>query len=159
MQRKNRLVWLIVVGASTLAACGKDGGQSEAEAVREAAAAPAAASVAQETSASYSDITPDQLYAMMQTKDFMLVNVHVPYAGDIPGTDQGVPFDQIETNLDKLPGDKDAKIVLYCRSGHMSTTASTALASQGYTNVYNLTDGMQAWADAGYALEERGADR
>jgi len=101
---------------------------------------------------SYTDISVDELQTMLANKDFTLVNVHIPFEGNIAKTDMSIPYDQMAENLDKLPN-KDAKIVLYCRSGRMSSMAAETLVSLGYTNIWNLSGGMAAWEQAGLKVD------
>jgi rhodanese-related sulfurtransferase len=109
------------------------------------------------TDGSYQNITSKELKVMLKDKDFVFVNVHIPFAGNIPDTDLSIPFDQI-TELEylaQLPTDKNAKIVLYCRSGRMSQIASEELVSLGYTNIWNFKNGMVEWEQAGFELDEK----
>ena len=101
---------------------------------------------------SYWDVTAVQLREMLGNKDFLFVNVHIPYEGEIPQTDLFVPYDEIEQDLSNFPQDKGAKIVLYCRSGSMSAIAARTLVGLGFTNVWNLDGGMVEWQRRGYQL-------
>jgi rhodanese-related sulfurtransferase len=103
----------------------------------------------------YEDISVETLAGMMEERrdSFLLVNTHIPYEGDIPGTDLSIPYNEITAYLDQLPADKDAEIVLYCRSDNMSRSAAEDLAELGYINLKNLDGGFIAWRDAGYPFE------
>jgi len=103
----------------------------------------------------YTDVNPAGLARLLENKNFALINVHIPYAGEIGRTDLFIPFDQVEANLSKLPADKSARLVVYCRSGAMSAIAARTLVTLGYTEVWNLDGGMVAWADAGHAIARR----
>ena len=96
-------------------------------------------------------VKDEKLNDMMENKDFTLVNVHIPYDGDIPNTDLSIAYNDLEPHLDQLPADKDTPLV-YCRSGNMSTQAAEELVGLGYTNVMEVDGGMNAWRSAGYDL-------
>jgi rhodanese-related sulfurtransferase len=98
-------------------------------------------------------VSASELQAMLKNKDFSLVNVHIPFQGNIAQTDNSIPYDQIADNLGKLP-DKQSKIVLYCRSGHMSAIAAETLVGLGYTNIWNLSGGMMAWEQSGLKIDK-----
>lgn len=103
----------------------------------------------------YTNISMDALKTMLDERPdlFVLVNTHIPFEGNIPNTDIAIPYSEILDNLDQLPQDKNAEIVLYCRSDGMSNAAAADLVQAGYTNVVNVIGGFIAWEAAGYALE------
>ncbi len=100
----------------------------------------------------YVNLSVDQFVEMLKKKDFVLIDVHIPYEGEIPGTDLFIPYNAIDQNKEKLPRQKDAKIVVYCKTGPMGTIAAEKLAGMGYTNVFNFQGGMRAWEKSGRSL-------
>jgi len=101
----------------------------------------------------YQMISVEDLNARMGEGDLFLVNVHIPLEGNIPGTDQTIPYNAVEDYLGRLPADKDQPIYLYCRSDSMGHTAARTLNDLGYTRVYNLEGGYIAWRAAGLPFE------
>jgi len=97
------------------------------------------------------DISVEELHEILPAHEFTLVNVHIPYEGELPDTDLFIQYNQISDHLAELPA-KDAPIVLYCRTGPMSTVAAKTLVGLGYTRVYELEGGFDTWAAAGYEL-------
>lgn len=112
------------------------------------------AALVQGEGGSWAEIAVDDLDAMMPTKDFTLLNVKTPYIGEIDGTDLYIPYDQLTARADELPADKDAPIVVYCRTGNQSGIAAQILVDLGYTDITNVDGGMAAWTDSGRALVE-----
>jgi len=63
---------------------------------------------------------------------------HIPGAILLPWN-SGV----FQTEFSQLP--TDGEILIVCRSGNRSHSASNMLDVNGYTNVYDMSDGMLAW--------------
>lgn len=117
-----------------------------------AAAAFGAGNDRQAPGAAPAKVTSGQLAEMLRGKDFFFVNTHIPYEGEIAGTDAFIPFDETASRIREYPADKTAKIVVYCRSGRMSAIAARELAKAGFTNVIDLSGGMVGWEDAGFTI-------
>lgn len=100
------------------------------------------------TEKSYSDLATKELANMLIQKDFKLIDVHIPEQKHIPKTDAFIPFNEIEKIIAALP-DKNEKIVLYCRSGSMSRQVAKNLVELGYTNVFQLDEGLNGWISEG----------
>lgn len=103
----------------------------------------------------YTNISLDRFVEMKKEKDFVLINVHVPYEGEIPGTDLFIPYNAVEQNRNKLHQEKNARIVVYCRSGSMGYIAAEKLTKMGYARVFHFEDGMKTWEESGRSLKFR----
>lgn len=80
--------------------------------------------------------------------DFLLVDVREDVEYLVSNLDgQHIPLGQLETRLDEIEADKDAQIVMMCRSGGRSGRAVGIMEGNGFTNVYNLQGGITAWSN------------
>jgi phage shock protein E len=98
-------------------------------------------------------LTSQELSEMMAAEDVYLVNVHVPYEGEIPGTDAHISYTDIASQLDQLPTTGEQKLVIYCRSGNMSTTAAQEMVDAGASGFYELEGGYTAWQAEGLPFD------
>jgi len=97
-------------------------------------------------------VSPQEFARLTKDKNAFLVDVHTPEQTHIPGTDAIIPFDQIGDYKDKLPADKSTPILVYCRSGSMSAQASAEIVALGYTTVYDLEGGTNAYKESNVSV-------
>ncbi len=105
-------------------------------------------SVINPTGSTFSELSADQFSIALADETAFVINVHVPYEGEIEDTNALIAFDEIAESSD-LPSDLDQPILLYCQTGRMSGIAATTLLGMGYTNVGHLVGGMRAWLQSG----------
>ena len=95
----------------------------------------------------YQQISQEEAKEMMDTQDVIILDVREQDeydSGHIPGAVL-LPVGTIdeETAAEVIP-EKDSTVLVYCRSGNRSKTASSALSELGYTNIYEF-GGINTW--------------
>lgn len=95
----------------------------------------------------YQQISQEEAKKMMDTQEVIVLDVREQDeydSGHIPGAVL-LPVGTIneETASAVIP-EKDNTVLVYCRSGNRSKTASAALADLGYTNIYEF-GGINTW--------------
>ncbi len=107
----------------------------------------ACAAEGENTVNSYTQISQEEAKAMMDAGGAVILDVREQHEfdeGHIPGAAL-LPVGSIdETSAGKVIPDKDTVVLVYCRSGNRSKTASDALAALGYTQVYEF-GGINTW--------------
>ena len=95
----------------------------------------------------YQQISQEEAKAMMDTQVVIILDVREQDeydSGHIPGAVL-LPVGTIdETTAAEVIPEKDSTVLVYCRSGNRSKTASAALAVLGYTNIYEF-GGINTW--------------
>ena len=62
-----------------------------------------------------------------------------------------IPFNELGQRLNEIP--KNRPVLVYCMVGSRSKQAADYLARQGYTTIYNLSDGIFGWYRNGYPIQ------
>ena len=82
---------------------------------------------------------------MDKGEDFQLIDVREEFEYEMSNLGGVlIPLAGILIERDKIA--KDKPVIMQCRSGKRSAVAISQLEPHGYTNLYNLTGGILAWA-------------
>jgi rhodanese-related sulfurtransferase len=93
-------------------------------------------------------ISPIKLQQQLQATPgfFLLLDVREPYEFELCRI-QGsinIPLDEISLRFEEL--DEDRETVVICHHGMRSLQAAIWLEQNGFSSVFNLTGGIEAWA-------------
>ena len=95
----------------------------------------------------YQQISQEEAKAMMDTQVVIILDVREQDeydSGHLPGAVLRPVGTIDETTAAEVIPEKDSTVLVYCRSGNRSKTASAALAELGYTNIYEF-GGINTW--------------
>ena len=101
----------------------------------------------QTSQATYQQITQEAAKEMMDAQEVVILDVREQHEYDTGHIADAVllPVGTItEDTAAAMIGDMDTVVLVYCRSGNRSKTASQALADLGYINVYEF-GGINDW--------------
>jgi phage shock protein E len=97
-------------------------------------------------------LTPEQVKQNAQDFHILDVRSRKEYAeGHVPGAVH-IPHDRIQAKLSSLPQDKDAPLVIYCRTGRKAGLATTKLKQMGYSKIFHMQGNMPGWAEKGFEI-------
>ena len=106
------------------------------------------------SSAGAIDLGAEEFQSKVNETGIVVVDVRTPFefmTGHIEGAinidAEAATFD---SEIAKL--DKSAPNAIYCQSGRRSGIAATKMTDAGFTNVFNLQDGINSWNSAGYPV-------
>lgn len=93
------------------------------------------------------EISVEQLAALRESGEpFTIIDVREPH--EYPIANIGgklVPLSELEARASEVP--REGRVVVHCKMGGRSAKAIEYLRSLGYTNLENLTGGLNAWAE------------
>ena len=90
--------------------------------------------------AAYHKLSAEEAYEMMVSQEVVIVDVRTPEeydGGHIPNAIL-VPNESIGDDMPEALPDKEATLLIYCRSGRRSKEASEKLLKLGYKSIYEF---------------------
>jgi phage shock protein E len=105
------------------------------------------------TSPTLTTIDPQNYIAQFSDAEHFLLDVRTPeeFAGGHIAGAVNISVAELPQRLSEVP--QDMTVVVYCRSGNRSQTASEILSQAGYNSIYDL-GGIIAWEAAGLPIEQ-----
>lgn len=86
----------------------------------------------------------------------ILIDVREPaeFAAEHIRGAKNIPLGRLAKQIESLPTDRSAPILVYCKSGHRGAMGLTVLLMLGYKNVHSIYGGIVGWKAAGFPVQK-----
>lgn len=142
------ILFVVVVSALGIAACGSETPKASSPAATAAAEAAAGVRV----------VSPVAAQDLLADGTRTLIDVRTPEEfaeGHLPGAEL-IDFNAPDFAERIGALDRNTQYVIYCRSGNRSSQARALFTSLGFTDVADIDGGILAWTEAGLPVSPAG---
>ena len=97
----------------------------------------------------FKSLSPMLAVAKMNSNDVSIIDVREPHEfikGHIENA-VNIPLGKLANQLSQFAHQKDNPVIVVCQTGARSVPACKTLTKAGFTDVYNIIGGIQAWED------------
>lgn len=102
-------------------------------------------------------LPPAEAVRVMNREDALVLDVREDNemsGGRIPNA-RHIPVGVLKKRLNEIERYKESPVVIYCRSGARSAVAASQLVAAGFTDVTNLSGGIEAWKAANMPVKKK----
>ncbi len=105
----------------------------------------------------YQDIDVNQAAELIKTKPVLILDIRTPeeYREVHIKDSVLIPLQDLEKEYVKISDHIHNPVLIYCRSGNRSVTATHILLSKGFNNLYNMKGGIKEWIKHQFPVETR----
>lgn len=96
------------------------------------------------------DVTPNEAVLLLNRENALMLDVRneAEFATGHIAEARNIPLAQLDARLAELGKYKDKPLLVNCQGGVRSASACAVLKKEGFTRLYNLKGGINAWTQA-----------
>lgn len=106
--------------------------------------------------ASANELTPAAATLLINREDAHVIDVREvdEFAGGHLPEAKNIPLSKLADRVNEIEKLKDKPLIVCCAAGVRSAKGCGALAKLGFSKVYSLAGGVDAWVGAGYPVKK-----
>ena len=107
------------------------------------------------------EVNPGQATLLINREDAHVIDVReaAEFAGGHLPEARNIPLARLADRVAEIDRFKEKPVILCCASGMRSGKAGSELKKLGFTRIYNLAGGIDAWVGAGYPVKKGTRER
>ncbi len=104
----------------------------------------------------YKEVGTTEATRLMNEANTLILDVRsqAEFSAGHIGRAKHIPVDQLLKRMNEVEKSKSEPVLVYCKSGQRASMACRLLKKAGFTQLFNLAGGINAWVQADLPIEK-----